>query len=138
MPVHCLPPPQPGVQPAPVCSRWQALPLHVCPPTDPTARLPAGQDAEVARITMPPHHFCGEAVFVPRSEAPVQGCSAEEDEGYLITYVHDEVAGRSTLNVYDARSMAQEPLAVVALPQRVPYGFHGLWVSESQVAAQGV
>jgi hypothetical protein len=56
--------------------------------------------------------------------------------GWLVTYVHDEGAGESSLRVYDAASMAGEAVAVVALPQRVPYGFHALFLNEEQFQAQ--
>ncbi len=42
----------------------------------------------------------------------------------------------SKLHVYDASTMSSTPLATVALPQRVPYGFHGMWVSREQMKAQ--
>jgi carotenoid cleavage dioxygenase-like enzyme len=32
--------------------------------------------------------------------------------------------------IIDAKTMAPEPVAVVALPKRVPYGFHALFVNE--------
>ena len=60
----------------------------------------------------------------------------EEDDGYLVTYMHDESTGASSMVVYDAKTMASEPIARVALPQRVPYGFHGEWMSEEQFASQ--
>jgi carotenoid cleavage dioxygenase-like enzyme len=73
-----------------------------------------------------------------RNEDPSK-CTGEDD-GYLITYVHDESCSSSSsgssLVIWDAASMSQQPLAVVALPQRVPYGFHGLWVPESQFEQQ--
>lgn len=61
---------------------------------------------------------------------------ASEDDGFLLTYVHDEAAGTSSLRVWDAATMDPEPLAVVELPQRVPYGFHTLWVNETQFQEQ--
>jgi carotenoid 9,10(9',10')-cleavage dioxygenase 1 len=51
-------------------------------------------------------------------------------------YVYDSHTDKSTLNVYDAATMSQQPLARVRLPRRVPYGFHSLWVREEQLAAQ--
>jgi carotenoid cleavage dioxygenase-like enzyme len=79
-----------------------------------------------------------------RHENP-DNCTSEDD-GYLITYVHDENtttttnsssgSSGSSLVVWDAASMAQQPLAVVALPQCVPYGFHGLWATEGQLQQQ--
>ncbi|WIA42707.1 hypothetical protein OEZ86_008657 [Tetradesmus obliquus] len=110
---------------------------------------PEGSDAMVAKIQLPPGCYNGETVFIPRHEDPSK-CTSEDD-GYLVTYVHDETAssssssssggggsssGGSSLVVWDAATMQQQPLAVVALPQRVPYGFHGLWVPERQFQQQ--
>jgi carotenoid cleavage dioxygenase len=53
-----------------------------------------------------------------------------------MTYVHDEDSGKSSLVVWDAATMSPEPLAVVLLPQRVPYGFHALWVNETNFQQQ--
>jgi carotenoid cleavage dioxygenase len=66
----------------------------------------------------------GEPVFVPR-----EGASAEDD-GYLVTYVHDDTTNSSRFVVLDAADMIAAPLAEVALPQRVPHGFHGSWFAD--------
>ncbi len=66
--------------------------------------------------------FGGEAVFVPRTVA------RSEDDGYLVTFVWDEREQRSELVIVDAQDLARRPLARVILPQRVPFGFHGLWL----------
>lgn len=50
--------------------------------------------------------------------------------------MHDEAANASYLAVFDARTMDATPLAKVALPARVPYGFHALWVGASALKAQ--
>ena len=34
----------------------------------------------------------------------------------------------------DARDVAAPAVAVISLPQRVPFGFHGNWVSDASVA----
>lgn len=67
--------------------------------------------------------YGGEAVFVPRPGA------TEEDDGWLMGFVHDENTQISELVVIDARAMSAPPTARVQLPQRVPYGFHGTWVA---------
>ncbi|MCU1360454.1 MAG: 9-cis-epoxycarotenoid dioxygenase [Ilumatobacteraceae bacterium] len=66
----------------------------------------------------------GEPVFVPA------GPAAGEDEGYLVTFIHDDSTDRSSLVVLDAHDMSVPPLATVALPQRVPVGFHGSWFAD--------
>ncbi len=64
----------------------------------------------------------GEGVFVPRPDAKA------EDDGWLVTYVHDEENGTSELVVIEARDFNAPPVARVLIPARVPYGFHGAWV----------
>ncbi|XP_031373616.1 carotenoid 9,10(9',10')-cleavage dioxygenase 1-like isoform X1 [Punica granatum] len=76
--------------------------------------------------------FGSEAVFVPREP----GIAIEEDDGYLILFVHDEKTGKSSVNVIDAKTMSADPVAVVDLPRRVPYGFHALFVTEEQLRLQ--
>ena len=70
----------------------------------------------------------GEGVFVPRPNA------REEDDGWLVTYVHDEGNGTSELIVIEAQDFSAPPLARVRIPARVPYGFHGAWVSGEMLA----
>ncbi|MBD2515636.1 carotenoid oxygenase family protein [Nostoc sp. FACHB-973] len=66
--------------------------------------------------------YGGEAVFAPRPGATV------EDDGWLMTFVHDEGSDTSELVVVNAQDITAEPVARVIIPQRVPYGFHGAWV----------
>lgn len=73
--------------------------------------------------------YGGEAVFVPRP-----GTTAEDD-GWLVTFVYDTTKDNSELVVVNAQDMTAEPVARVLIPQRVPYGFHGTWVSEEQLEA---
>ncbi|KIR61869.1 carotenoid oxygenase family protein [Micromonospora harpali] len=77
---------------------------------------------EVAVHDFGPHREAGEAVFVPR------GPLSAEDDGWLLTYVHDGRTGRSDLVVLDAGDFTGEPVAVVHLPGRVPSGFHANWI----------
>jgi carotenoid cleavage oxygenase len=64
----------------------------------------------------------GEAVFVPRHNG------ADEDDGWLMTFVYEPGTDTSSLFVLNAGDVTGEPQAVVALPRRVPAGFHGNWV----------
>ena len=60
--------------------------------------------------------------------------STEEDDGWLLTYVHD-TDGTTDFVVMDAQDFDRsEYVASVRLPQRVPLGFHGNWVSDRSVA----
>jgi carotenoid cleavage dioxygenase-like enzyme len=65
----------------------------------------------------------GEAVFVPASG------SADESSGWYIAYVYDQARDGSDLVIIDASDFGGKPVARIKLPQRVPYGFHGNWIS---------
>ncbi|KAJ4905133.1 hypothetical protein Rs2_19084 [Raphanus sativus] len=45
---------------------------------------------------------------------------------------------KSCVNVIDAKTMSAEPVAVVDLPHRVPYGFHAFFVTEEQLQEQSL
>ena len=66
----------------------------------------------------------GEPVFVPAANGK------NEDDGYLMTYVHDAATNTSRFVVLDAKTMDNEPVASIELP-RVPSGFHGSWIPAS-------
>ncbi|CAI5476182.1 unnamed protein product [Closterium sp. Yama58-4] len=76
--------------------------------------------------------FGSEPVFVPRSDEP----GAEEDDGYVLSFVYDSNTDASEVVVLDARSLAPQPVATIHLPQRVPAGIHGIFVSEDQLTTQ--
>ncbi len=63
-----------------------------------------------------------ESPFAPSNQA------AGEDAGYLLSFVHDEPNNSSQLWIYDARNLLAGPCARLAMPQRVPLGFHACWV----------
>ena len=67
--------------------------------------------------------YPGEPCFVPRP-----GSSSEED-GYVVSYVYDEATNKSDLVILDARRFADDPVAVIHLPVRVPNGLHGSWMA---------
>ena len=75
--------------------------------------------------------YGGEPFFVAREAA--KNLDAEEDDGYVVSYVHDENTGESRFLVMDAKSPNLDLVATVKLPRRVPYGFHGLFVAESDL-----
>ena len=66
-----------------------------------------------------------EPVFVPRSD------DAAEDDGWILSYVHDDSTGTADVVVLHAQDFASGPVATVHLPARVPFGFHGNWLPDS-------
>jgi carotenoid cleavage oxygenase len=65
----------------------------------------------------------GEPVFVPA--AP----DAAEDEGFVLSVVHDAGRDSSDVLVIDATDFTAPPVAAIHLRRRVPFGFHGSWVA---------
>jgi len=71
--------------------------------------------------------YGGEAVFAPNPARK----AGEEDNGVLVVYAHDETTERTQCLLIDARDM--RVLTWIDVPERVPYGFHSLWVDEAYV-----
>ncbi len=72
--------------------------------------------------------FAGEFVFAQRDNSQV------EDDGYLLGFAQNEQTQQSILYVFDAQKIGQGPIAQVIMPVRVPYGFHGTYLANSQLA----
>ncbi|XBJ21601.1 hypothetical protein VPH35_000123 [Triticum aestivum] len=66
--------------------------------------------------------FCSGSSFVPR----VHGL--HEDDGWIISFVHDEVTNTSQVHIIDTQRFEGAPVAKITLPHRVPYGFHGTFI----------
>jgi carotenoid cleavage dioxygenase len=75
-----------------------------------------------------------ELVFATKGVAEPASVGGAEDDGYLVTYLHHPKADTSTFYVVDARTM--ELVTCMTLPQRVPFGFHGWWVSQEEIESQ--
>lgn len=52
------------------------------------------------------------------------------EQTWLLTVVFDGHQNQSTLQIFDADHLATGPVAVLALPQVIPFGFHGTWRSQ--------
>ena len=63
----------------------------------------------------------GEPVFVPTGQA--------EDEGFILSVVFDNVTNLSEVRIIDAQNFESEPVAIIKLDTRVPFGFHGNFVN---------
>lgn len=79
---------------------------------------------ETMRHTYGDNQFTGEVVFVPRH------ADAAENDGWLLSYVHDLNGGNSRVVILDAANVASAALAEIELPVRVPLGFHGNWIAD--------
>ncbi|GAA5057886.1 carotenoid oxygenase family protein [Nocardia callitridis] len=64
-----------------------------------------------------------EASFVPADGRP-------GGDGYLVSYVYDPAADRSDLVILASNDLPAGPVATIALPRRVPHGFHGNWLAD--------
>ncbi|KAF9971336.1 Dixin [Actinomortierella ambigua] len=98
-----------------------------------------------------PNIYGGEALFVSRAVdgSVVSSNELDEDDGFLLVYVYDEsqldpvtllervdVEQQVTeLWIFDAKKIEAGPVAKVKIPRRVPYGFHGLHITKSQILA---
>ncbi len=69
-----------------------------------------------------------EPLVVPKAD------SAAEDDAWILTVVYDPATDESELCILDAQDIGGPEVARIHLPQRVPFGFHGNWVSDSSVA----
>ncbi|XP_062194124.1 carotenoid 9,10(9',10')-cleavage dioxygenase-like [Phragmites australis] len=66
--------------------------------------------------------FCSGAAFVPR----VGG--SHEDDGWIVSFVHNEKTNISQVHIIDAQRFEDAPVAKITFPRRVPYGFHGTFI----------
>jgi carotenoid cleavage dioxygenase-like enzyme len=84
-------------------------------------------DTETGRSTRHDlgNQIVGEAAFVPRPGG------RHEDDGYLAAFTYDPVRRSSNFVLLDARRVEEAPVAVVELPQRVPQGLHGNWLTRA-------
>lgn len=57
-----------------------------------------------------------------------------EDDGYIMSFVHDEEGWKSELQIVNAVTLELE--ATIKLPSRVPYGFHGTFVNSADMLNQ--
>ncbi|CAB4277141.1 unnamed protein product [Prunus armeniaca] len=73
--------------------------------------------------------YGGEPLFLPRDPN-----SANEDDGYILAFVHNEKEWKSELQIVNAMDLKVE--ATIQLPSRVPYGFHGTFISSKDLEKQ--
>ena len=67
--------------------------------------------------------FGGEPIFVPKNK------DLSEDNGWIMAIVYDANIDKSKLIIVDTENFDKKPIGEVILPQRVPFGAHGSWLS---------
>jgi carotenoid cleavage dioxygenase len=77
---------------------------------------------EVASWSPGQHRTASEPLFV----RAVDGRA--DDEGWLLSVVHDATRDASDIYVLDASSFGRRPQAVIHLPSLLPFRSHGTWV----------
>jgi carotenoid cleavage dioxygenase len=87
---------------------------------------------DVERGTTEAHEFGpgrggAEPVVVPKADG------VHEDDAWILTVVYDAATDASELCILDAGDVTGAEVARISLPQRVPYGFHGNWVTDASV-----
>lgn len=84
---------------------------------------------EVKKYMYGEQRFGGEPLFLPKDPN-----SENEDDGYILTFVHDEKEWKSELQIVNAMDLKLE--ATIQLPSRVPYGFHGTFIHSKELKKQ--
>ena len=85
---------------------------------------------EIQKGTKQVHDFgkdalCLEPIFVPKSKI------SDEGNGFLLIFVYNKLLNKSELIILDANNVDKKPLAIVKVPHRVPFTFHGTFVASS-------
>lgn len=68
------------------------------------------------------HQVTSEAMYIPRSE--------KEDDGFVVSIVHNSDTKTCRLVVWDSPTFESGPIASVALGDLVPWCVHGSWYPE--------
>ena len=88
----------------------------------------------VGVVSVPEGYSNGECVVIPKQTGKeLRMDEIKSDAVYLGTLAHKNGEKVSEWFVFDGETMAEKPVLRVRLPARVPYGFHGEWVSETDL-----
>ncbi|MEW5313269.1 MAG: hypothetical protein WDW38_004853 [Sanguina aurantia] len=105
---------------------------HIMTSTDstlnPCCSIPGNSTAQTAVTTQMwvagPRHFPGEPTFIPRPG------STREDDGWLLSVLHDAGEDLAQVLIFDALDISVGPVATIRLQHRLPAGFHGYFSHE--------
>ena len=82
---------------------------------------------EETRFNLPDGVYASETAVAPKTG------STSEDDAYLVTITSDVRNDLSECLVFDAKNLADGPIARVKLPERVSSGTHATWARGSQI-----
>ncbi len=85
------------------------------------------ESGRATRFDYEPGWFASEAPFARRPGA------RSEDDGYVLTFASEAASGRSECWIFSALEIERGPIARVALPARVPTGFHAKWIPGERI-----
>ncbi len=80
-------------------------------------------------IDLGQERYGSEAGFAPRLNAQ------SEDDGYLISFVTDEIESRSECVIIDAQDVEAGPVARIMLPHKISSGTHATWAHGKDIRA---
>jgi len=78
-------------------------------------------------LELPEGVFASETVMAPRDG------STAEDDGYLLTFTSDVNTDRSECLILHACDLTAEPVARIALPERISSGTHAHWAAAADL-----
>ena len=85
------------------------------------------ETGESWQVTLPDGRYASEAPFVPRIGAK------DEDDGYLVSFIIDETAGRSECVLIDCKRFEDGPVCRIALPHKISSGTHAVWADRELI-----
>ncbi|KAF9613045.1 hypothetical protein IFM89_005479, partial [Coptis chinensis] len=94
-------------------------------PTETKEHFGSEEIVKVEYHKLEENNFCTGAAFVSKLGG------RDEDDGWIVCFVHNEETDVSQVHIIDTKNFEGEPVVKLTLPQRVPYGFHGTYVSRS-------
>jgi len=85
------------------------------------------ETGESWQVSLPDGRYASEAPFVPRIGAQ------DEDDGYLVSFIIDETAGRSECVLIDCKRFEDGPVCRIALPHKISSGTHAVWADRELI-----
>ena len=88
------------------------------------------QTGEKQIFTFPDGVFASESPMAPKLGA------ADEDDGYVVTYVSDMNTNSSAAWIFDATDITTGPIARLSLPERICSGTHSWWAGQASLTGE--